>query len=251
MEPSEYAAMRAAEDAHWWYAGLHDLVIRMARREAEMVCRPLDILDAGCGTGRLCELMQPFGVVTGCDMNPLALSAASTRGISRLRRCDLAVDALDAESYDLITFIDVLYHRAVADERVVLKKLHAALKKGGLLILQTAAFESLRGAHDDAVHTRRRYRRGEVVRLLQDAGFAVELATYRLLPWFLPALLWRSWTRWFPPRAKDGRPLSDVAAPVSPRLNAWLAACVKMENRLLTAGLRLPAGTSVFAVARR
>ncbi|MBI5686017.1 MAG: class I SAM-dependent methyltransferase [Verrucomicrobia bacterium] len=251
MEAGEYHAMRAAEDRHWWYVGLHNLVIRMVRREAGRVGHPLDILDAGCGTGRLCELMQPFGTVTGCDMHPLALEASAGRGLGRLRRCDLAVDDLEAETCDLITFMDVLYHRAVADDKAVLQKLWRGLKKGGLLMLQVAAFESLRGAHDVAVHTRRRYRRGEVVHLLEEAGFTVEFATYRLLAWFPPALLWRCFTRLRPPRASDGKPLSDVSSPVSPRLNQLLAACVKAENVLLCAGFRLPLGTSVFALARK
>ncbi|MFA6561200.1 MAG: class I SAM-dependent methyltransferase [Verrucomicrobiia bacterium] len=251
MEPDEYHAMRAVEDRHWWYVGLHDLVIHAVRCEARKQGRLLDILDAGCGTGRLCELMQPFGAVTGCDMHPLALEGAARRGLDRVVRCDLATDDVGTEAYDLITFMDVLYHRAVADENAVLRNLHCGLRKGGLLLMQVAAFESLWGAHDAAVHTRRRYRRGEVVRLLRSAGFTVEFATYRLLPWFLPALLWRSFTRRFPPRASDGKLLSDVASPISPRLNQLLAACVKAENCLLRSGLRLPLGTSVFVLARK
>jgi len=251
MEADEYHAMRAVEDHHWWYVGLHDLVIRMVRREADGLKRRLDILDAGCGTGRLCELMQPFGAVTGCDMHPLALEAAIERGVSRVKRCDLAVDDLGDESYDLITCMDVLYHRAVTDEENVVRNLRRSLRKGGFLIIQVPAFEILRGAHDVAVHTRRRYRRSEVVCLLESAGFTVEFASYRLLPWLLPVLLWRGLTRVFPPRASDGKTLSDLASPVSPRMNQLLAACVKAENRLLIVGLRLPVGTSVFALARK
>ncbi|MCX6900154.1 MAG: class I SAM-dependent methyltransferase [Verrucomicrobia bacterium] len=251
MEADEYHAMRAVEDYHWWYVGLHDLVIRSVQGEAAWLKRPLNILDAGCGTGRLCELMQPFGPVTGCDAHPLALEATAQRGIGRVLHCDLAVDEMGAESYDLIACMDVLYHRGVTDEEAVLKKLRRSLKKGGLLIIQVAALESLRGSHDVAVHTRRRYRRGEVVRLLEGAGFTVEFASYRLLPWFLPALLWRGFTRLCPPRAIDGKTLSDLASPVSSWMNQLLATCVKLENRLLIGGIRLPVGTSVFALARK
>ena len=147
--------------------------------------------------------------------------------------------------------MDVLYHRAVTDEEAVLKKLRRSLKKGGLLIIQVAAFESLRGAHDVAVHTRRRYRRGEVVSLLEGAGFTVEFASYRLLAWFLPALLWRGFTRLRPSRSSDGKTLSDLASPVLSWMNQLLATCVKVENRLLIGGIRLPVGTSVFALARK
>jgi SAM-dependent methyltransferase len=251
MEPGEYHAMRAAEDRHWWYAGLHDLVLRVVCREAKRTGHSPDILDAGCGTGRLCELLQPFGTVTGCDMQPLALEAAAGRGLRSLKQRDLAADDLGTASYDIITCMDVLYHRAVADERTVLEKFRRALKPGGLLILQVAAFESLRGAHDEAVHTRRRYRRAEIVGLLERAEFTVEFASCRLLAWFLPALLWRCYTRRFPARDAGGKLRSDVAAPPAPWLNHLLTACVKLENRLLCAGFRLPLGTSVFALARK
>lgn len=251
MEPDEYHVMRAAEDRHWWYVGLHDLVVRVARREANRLGVPLAILDAGCGTGRLCELLQPFGAVAGCDMHPLALEAASKRVSGRIVRCDLMADDVGHECYDLITCMDVLYHRAVADEAAVLRNLRRGLKQGGLLVVQVAAFESLRGAHDVAVHTRRRYRPGEVARMLEDAGFKMEFTSCRLMAWFLPALVWRCFTRRFPSHTADGKSPSDVASAVPVWLDHLLAACVRFENRLLCAGVRFPLGTSVFAMARK
>jgi len=251
MEPAEYQTMRAAEEHHWWYVGLHHLLINLVRREAAKFRRPLDILDAGCGTGRLCELLQPFGNVTGCDIHPLALEAAAQRGIRCVLRRDLVSDDLGSEQYDLITCVDVLYHRAVNDEQAALRNLHRALRKRGLLILHLPAFELLRGAHDLAVHTRRRFRRNEVVALLCDAGFSVEFASYRLLACFLPALLWRALTRVFVPQTNNGLPRSDVAPSASPRIHRLLTGYVKAENRFLSIPIPLPAGTSVFALARK
>lgn len=251
MEATEYHAMYAAEDRHWWYVGLHDLVVHSVQDESACLKRPMNILDAGCGTGRLCQLMQPFGPVTGCDMHPLALEATARRGVVRVLNCDLTTDDLQAEAYDLITCMDVLYHRGITDEITVLQKLRRSLRKGGLLLVQVAAFESLRGRHDLAVHTRRRYRRDVVVRLLEHAGFTVEFATYRLLLAFLPALLWRVFTRLFPVRSGNGKTPSDIAAAVPPLMNRLLTTGVKVENRLLISGVRLPLGTSVFVIARK
>lgn len=243
MEPAEYQQMAVAEELHWWYAGLHDLILRIVRAETATLKRPMDILDAGCGTGRLGQLLQSFGNVTGCDIHPLALEAAASRGIRTLRR-DLAADGLGDRQYDLITCVDVLYHRAVADEQAALRNLHRALRPGGLLILHLPAFEMLRGAHDLAVHTRRRYRRGEMVRLLETSGFTVKFASYRLCLFFLPALLWRSWTRLFAPR-------SDLASSPLPRANRLLLCGLRAENRLLATSIPLPFGVSVFALARK
>jgi SAM-dependent methyltransferase len=243
--------MRAAEDRHWWYVGLQNLLLRVVKREAGRFRRPLDILDAGCGTGRLAELLQRFGAVTACDMNPLALEAAEQRGIPRVLRCDLAADDLGESVYDLVTCVDVLYHRAITDALAVLRRLRRSLRDGGCLIVHVPAFECLRGAHDVAVHTERRYRRRELECLLQEAGFVVECSSYRLLALFVPALPWRWLTRVCPRCAGNGEPLSDLAAPIPVLLNGLLAAFVKGENGLLLAGVRLPVGTSVFALARK
>lgn len=247
MEPGEYERMAAAEDGHWWYAGLHDLVLHLARKEAARLARPLAILDAGCGTGRLCELLQPLGEVTGCDIHEPALDLAARRGIADLRHCDVADRALGIEQFDLITTMDVLYHRRVEDESAALRNLHRVLRIGGLLLLQVPAFECLRGSHDLAVHGRRRYRRGEVARLLTRSGFNVEFVTCRLLALFPPMLAWRLCSR----AHLSTRRSSDTARQLPATIERLLLTLVKCENRALTAGVRLSLGTSIFAVARR
>ena len=245
MEDAEYQRMSAAEDGHWWYRGLHDLVLWLARGEKDRLNRPLAMLDAGCGTGRLGQLLAPLGEVTGCDVHPLALEAATRRGLTRVLRRDLARDDLGREEFDLITTMDVLYHSLVSDERQALQRLYRALRPGGLLLVQVPAFECLRGSHDLAVHTRRRYRRDEVVRLLASAGFTVEWATCRLAPFFPLFLLWRLGSR---RRAKAG---SDVAHLPAPFINRLLFRILKIENSLITFGIHFPLGTSVFAAARK
>jgi hypothetical protein len=115
-----------------------------------------------------------------------------------------------------------------------------------LFLLQLPAFACLRGAHDLAVHGQRRYRRGEVARLLARAGFAVEVVTCRLPLLFAPMFAWR-----IASRSTSAAPPSDVARRMPPAIEALLRAGVKLENRLLTAGVRFPVGTSIFALARR
>jgi len=248
MEPIEYQRMREAEEQHWWYAGLHDLAIRWIQREATRIHHPLAILDAGCGTGRLCQLMQPFGTVTGCDRHPLAVAATAARGIQRVLQRDLGTDKLGDKEYDLITCMDVLYHRAVTDAAATLQNLHQALKPGGLLLGHVAAFEFLRGDHDVAVHTRRRYRRQELARLLQAAGLKIEFISYRLPLCLVPALLWRCRSRHRPLQRELH---SDIAWRNPAGMNRWLTSLIRIENRLLLAGWRMPFGTSLFVSARK
>lgn len=250
MEAVEYERMFAAEDSHWWYAGLHDLVLRFARAEAARSGRALKILDAGCGTGRLAQLLQALGEVDGCDIHAPALKLAARRGLPRLHQCDLAETPLDAGVYDLITVIDVLYHLRVRDASAALQNLHRALRPAGCLLLQVPAFEILRGSHDRAVHTRQRFRRNEVTSLLTSVGFRVEFISCRLALFFPAMLLWRIASRTRFDSATTAPPGSDLTQAPSSTFNRWLFAAVKLENRFLASGVRLPIGASIFAVAR-
>ncbi len=249
MEDVEYGRMRAVEDRHWWYAALHDLVVRFVCAERNRLRRPPRIVDAGCGTGRMAERLGGLGEVTACDLHPLALAAARARGLPRVLACDLAEEAPGCAEFDIAVCLDVIYHRRVASEAALLEHLGESLRPGGLLLLHAPAFEWLRGAHDLAVHTRRRFRRPEIAGLLAAAGFRVEYATYRLPLLVLPLLVRRAWSRRRVARRPGAVPPSDLAEPGG--LDRWLAALAILENRLMCAGLRLPVGTSVFAVARR
>lgn len=249
MNDIEYERMYRAEGQHWWYLSLHELILHHVRREAEKRGR-LAILDAGCGTGRLMELMAPFGSVAGCDQSPLALRFCSDRGLENAFPADLNNADLGRDRYDLITSIDVLYHQAVQDELVILSRFKDALKPGGCLILNLVAFESLRSTHDIAVQTRRRYRRSEVQQLLCSAGLEVEQLSYRPCLPFPAVAAYRSWCRITTDTSKPELVASDVELP-HPLLNRIMLAACRMENALIARGVRLPFGTSVFAVARR
>lgn len=249
MNDIEYERMYRAEGEHWWYVALHDMILRSVRREAETRGR-LSMLDAGCGTGRLMELLAPFGVVTGCDYSALALGFCRQRGLDNTFAMDLNEADLGHERYDLVTSIDVLYHRAVRDEIAVLKRFNAALKPGGCLILNLVAFESLRSTHDIAVHSRRRYRRGEVGQMLSVAGFHVEMLTYRPCLPFPVVAAYRAWCRLTADTSKPDQIASDVTLP-NPLLNRIMSWLCRVENVLIDNVIRLPFGTSVFAVARR
>lgn len=248
MNPREYRQMFQVEDHHWWYVALHELILAFVAAEHQTV-GPLEILDAGCGTGRLSQLLQTYGSVTGCDLADEALACCRQRGLTRLFQADLNCVQLPAASYDLITSIDTLYHLAIADEARVLARFHGALKPGGLLIINLVAHEFLRSSHDIAVHTRRRYTRPEVVALLEQAGFRVERATYRVGFLFPPVALYRLLKRWTLLATPGEAVASDVSAP-HPLLNRLLLAVSRLENRLLR-HVDLPVGTSVFTVARR
>ena len=207
-------------------AGVQDLAIRWIRREAARVRHPLAILDVGGGTGRL---LQPFGSVASCGLQPGAVAA-------------------DTNAYDVITCLDVLRHRPVDEAVSLLLDLQRALKRGGLLLVHVAAFDVWRDARGAVVHAQRRYRRRELARLLQATGLTSEFISYRVPLGLVPALLGRWPSRQGPPPAA-GR--AAQARSGSGWLCRWHAHVIQLENRLLLAKWRTLCGTALIACARK
>lgn len=247
MNEREYALMFSVEETHWWYVALHELIMRFVAREAAHRS-PLAILDAGCGTGRLCQLLQPFGRVDGCDVAAPALAFCRQRGIE-VFAADINSADLGEQRYDVITAIDVLYHRAVRDDVAVLATLFRALRPGGVLIINLVAFEMLRSTHDLAVHTRERYARKSLLPRLAGVGFSAEITSYRLALLFPLIALVRLGKRWCRCAVPAEEVPSDLRLP-PPWLNRLLLGLVRLENRLI-GRLVLPFGSSLFVVARK
>ena len=248
MNPREYRQMYRVEDFHWWYVALHELITSVVARE-QAGAGQLNILDAGCGTGRLCQVLERFGAVSGCDISDDALECCRERGLTDVFKADLNSAVFSSAAYDVVTSIDTLYHRAIEDESAVLSRFHDALKPGGLLIINLVAHEFLRSTHDIAVHTRKRYTRSEVATLLENAGFTVEMASYRLGFLFPQIASYRLLRRWLNFTSDAAEVASDVHAP-NPLLNSILLGLARLENRLILRS-SIPFGTSVFAVGRR
>lgn len=248
MNLREYRQMFEVEDFHWWYVALHELIIS-AIKLSKGCAGGLQILDAGCGTGRLCQLLEPHGAVSGCDVSPEALQLCRQRGVKSLFQADLNRVALQSSHYDVITSIDTLYHLGIDDEKAVVKKFHAALKPGGVLILNLVAHEFLRSTHDIAVHTRKRYTLKEVEALLIDSGFRIIVSSYRLGFLFFPIAALRLMKMALNFSRHPETVASDVTSP-HPAINRLLLWLARKENRLVMTS-SIPFGTSVFAVAER
>lgn len=243
--------MYEAEERHWWYVGLHELILATVQKESRRLGRPLTIFDAGCGTGRLSQLMSQQGHhVSGCDTSEEAMRLCRVRGINTVFQADLNTLELEPEAFDVITSIDVLYHTGVSDDVAVMKRLRSGLKPGGILILNLVAHEFLRSTHDIAVHTRERYTRAKLCERLKSADFEIAFATYRISILFPFIALYRRLTRLAIRQKTDpDKVASDVSSP-NWLINAMLLKIIELENTSLRA-TALPFGSSVFVVARK
>jgi len=99
---------------------------------------PASVLECGCGTGWLSQLLQKSGYqVVGIDVSPTAIHLAKSFPLFREIEPPQFLVA-DAESltfdtqFDVVLFFDALHHSA--NEQAVINSAYRALKRGGICI---------------------------------------------------------------------------------------------------------------------
>jgi SAM-dependent methyltransferase len=242
VEPGEYGRVAQLEGRHWWYLGMRAVAAALLPQAQALRSEggPARILDVGCGAGGGLAWLSERGQATGVDFHPLAVRYAA-RVSRRVVQGSAVALPFQRGAFDLVTCLDVLYHRAVPDDERALAEITRVLRPGGWLLVRVPAYDWLRGAHDRQVHTRHRYGRRELRRKLAGAGLEVRRLTGVGLLLLPPAVLRRILQR--------GDSIeSDVRLP-GPVANRLLEGLLRAEGRL-SARFDLPLGLSLLALAQ-
>jgi len=246
MSPKENEIMRSVEDHYWWYQALRPHVLA-----AIQPVRPdFSLLDAGCGTGGMLKVIRdkfPAADLTGLDQSSHALELTAARHTgARLIPGGVQQLPFPGESFDFVLSLDVLSAIGL-DDSLTIREAHRVLQPGGRLILNVAALEFLKGAHDRAVDADRRYTRSQLRHLLRGAQFHVENLSYWNAVLTPPIAL----VRWLS-RAGLGenQPARSDFGAIPVPVNSLLRGLAALELRA-TRYVSLPFGTSLFAVARK
>jgi 2-polyprenyl-3-methyl-5-hydroxy-6-metoxy-1,4-benzoquinol methylase len=93
------------------------------------------LLDVGCGRGWLTNLLSAYGTAVGIE--PVARVVEHARGLFPTIRFEttMPTDFGPEGRYDAIVLSEVIEH--VVDKRAFLRRLHASLKPGGILVVTT------------------------------------------------------------------------------------------------------------------
>ena len=234
------------EDRYWWFLGKRALVTMLL--ETHVPLPPSLAVDVGCGTGGiLATLARRGGTWVGTDRSTLALGFCRARRLTKLFQSSAEAIPLASGSADLVLLLDVLYHRDVQNDRAALAECFRVLASKGTALITDSALNWLRGPHDEAVHTRRRYALGEFVAMIEAAGFEVVRRTYANSLIFPMTVTHRLLRRLTPPRTDHAT--SDIV--LLPRWASAALSAVQALERALLRSVSLPIGTTVVVVARK
>jgi SAM-dependent methyltransferase len=242
LNPSEYVKMHDLEDHYWWFVGRRELAFSLLRDSGAHRGEAL-VLDLGCGTGVVSQELRTMTRTVGIDFSLQALEFCRDRGLGCLVQGDAEALPFETGTFDAIVSLDVFEH--LPNDEAAFRESCRVLKEGGVLILSVPAFRSLWGPHDVALHHFRRYRKREVRRKLESAGFTMVRNSYSVFLLF-PLVVFSRLAE------KLRRGPARASLPKVPSwLNRLLIGVQGFEARLLLTFGSLPWGSSVVTVARK
>jgi len=247
MDKEEYSNLFTNEKDHWWYQGLRDLVLRSLKQYHKQGGA---LLDAGCGTGGLLELLQKqddlISRAIGVDISDFAIEFCKKRKLEEVYQSSIEDLPLEDSEVDSVVSLDVLYHLDVEDDHAALKEFERVLKPGGILIINLPAFESLRGSHDISGQTKKRYTKQDLEELVVATNFDIIKLSYRNVFLFPAIYAYRK----IMPGFFSGESKNSDLWRFPKFLNSLLNKIVLIENWLLQF-LNFPFGTSVYCIAKK
>lgn len=253
MYPETYNMVAEREDIYWWQVARRAMGIRLLKHCD--IPRGSRWLDLGCGTGGNLALSNSFApnLAIGVDVSTIAIAIAQRKNShARILRADLN-NALpfNDETFDVVTVFNVLYHDWVKSDAAVVAEISRVLQPGGVLLVTEPAFAILARELDVASMGHRRYRIADIAQLCEAAGLRADKASY-FTSFGFPLLLAMKVLR----RLKSVKQAaqSETGAdmkPLNPIANELLRQLADWESWAISAGFRVPFGTTLLCVARK
>lgn len=237
------------EARSFWCRTRNRVLTRVFQRFTDR-SRPLDVLEIGCGIGGVLEALRAISNLrlTGSEIYLHGLRYA------RAKMPDIDFIQLDATdipfhaAYDVVGAFDVIEH--IDRDELVMQQVYDALRPGGLFVVTVPQYPWMWSSLDELVHHKRRYRRAELLDRLRRAGFEVTYVTSFVTVLF-PLMFLTRVSDWFRLRSTDS--MADFSSRVAPpaAINTICDWLMRLDEWALRAGLTLPFGGSLLAVARK
>src|SRR3989344_2055397 len=245
MEAKEYRLMYSTEECHWYFKGKRKIIFPQME-ELLGNSKNLKILDIGCGTGIIMREMQKYGTVFGIDIEMLALQLCKKRGLLNLSKSSAVNAPFKDASFDIVTIFDILYHKAIKNDKDVLAEAFRILKQNGTLVITDTADIGVKSRHDLATHTRERYTAKKMINRLEASGLKVTKITHYnsiLLP-FIYIM------RRVDNAINKGKPPASDIKKTNKMLNSILYFPFIIESFIIKF-FDIPFGVSIFCIAKK
>jgi len=234
------------DNEEWRARAKRDLIFQFWRKYFLKRDKKAKILDFGCGTGVLQEqFLKRFDVnVHGIDISKEAIRYCKKRGLSQVKIFNGKTIPFKANSFDLVTAIDVVEH--IKDDIHALSEIKRVLKHKGITILLVPAHPKFWSTRDIDLQHFRRYEVGELERKCKKIGFKiiasknVDFGVY-----FLFSLL-----HILAPKRKGIAQMGMDTASTGKVLNELMFMYELLENKLQNIG-SFPIGLSIAVIAQK
>lgn len=230
---------------YWWLVGKYNVITKFLRDNypIDEGSRRIRIIEVGCGLGNMLDRLSGFDGVYGSDYSVEALKFMKHRNNKLHTFCaDLQFFPAIDNSFAIVLAIDVLEH--LNDDTKAISEICRILQENGKLLLTVPAFNVLWGNHDVIFGHKRRYRVGEIKRMLHLNGFVIERISYFEPLFFIPLLIFRKIKKAIPCHNRD-----DFIS-IPKWLNKFLILLISSESVFLKK-VRFPFGTTIICVARK
>jgi SAM-dependent methyltransferase len=243
MNPSLFAKLANWEEDNYWFVPRNRLITTLLARYFPAA---QSLMEVGCGSGFVLSAisdMKPWRRLVGSELHPSGLAIARKRLGHRAEFIQLDARTIPARDvFDVIGAFDVLEH--IEDDVAILAAMHGAIRPKGGLALTVPQHPWLWSNTDVSAQHVRRYRRGELERKVQAAGFRVLFsASYTAL--LLPLMA--------ASRLNNADQSSSLRREFElPKLaNRTLKAVLQFEVALTLSGIHFPAGGSRVIIAAK
>lgn len=247
MEKEEYRKHFELEERFWWFVGRREIVETIFKFYNVIKDREHNLLDIGCGTGFNLKIFQKYIKSFGCDLSDEAIYFCKKRNLKNVVKSNAGELPFYDEKFDVVTLLDVLYHRNIQSDINVIREARRVLKKNGYLIITDSAFNFLSSRHDIVFHARERYTKEKLSARLEENGFYILKLSYLnffLFPIVLSVRFFEKFTL-----NKNIKPESNLK-PINNMLNKIFIYVLRTEAFLIRY-LNFPFGSSILCLAKK
>jgi SAM-dependent methyltransferase len=241
MDTSTYAVEAEVEATHWWFVARRRLLADLIARQR--IPRDARVLDIGTSTGSNLRLLKELGFDNrrGLDLSDDAIRWCAEKGFGKVEKGDVCNLPFANGEFELVLATDIIEH--VDDDFRAISEIRRVLAPKGVAIITVPAFESFWGLQDEIAHHKRRYRRNELVTLIERSGLTCLDSFYFNYLLFLPIWGARQVIRLLRVNLESE---AQVNTPLLNRLLTWIFTLDVTTARVL----HPPFGVSIMAVTK-